>query len=75
MSARIHGTDQEAQWRGTPDPLRWVIWHTATETMVFDRDINGPLSVDDEADLRAVLRRMRAAGVPESLDYPGRPCS
>ncbi|MGW3668182.1 hypothetical protein [Streptomyces sp. NPDC005141] len=76
MSARQNGTDPYADPEGAaPDPLRWVIWHSATEVMVFDRDINGPVLMDDEVTLREVLRRMRAAGVPESDDYPGRRCS
>ncbi|MFC8965002.1 hypothetical protein [Streptomyces sp. NPDC057094] len=75
MSVRTYGTNPHAELGESPDPLRWVIWHTATETLVFDRDVNGPLGIDDEAVLREVLGRMRAAGVPESDDYPGRPCS
>jgi hypothetical protein len=43
--------------------------------MVFDRDVNCPVDIDDEAVLCEVLRRMRAAGVPESDGYPGRPCA
>ncbi|MET7941830.1 hypothetical protein [Streptomyces sp. NPDC005302] len=75
MSAWTHDTGHQAELGESPDPLRWVIWHTATGTLVFDRDINGPLGIDDEAVLCEVLGSMRAAGVPESDDYPGRPCS
>ncbi|MER5398054.1 hypothetical protein [Streptomyces sp. NPDC002599] len=76
MSARVDGfdprTDPEAV---SPDPLRWVIWNSPTGVMVFDRDTNGPLLLDDESALDEVLSRMREAGVPESDDYPGHPCS
>jgi hypothetical protein len=41
----------------------------------LDRDVNCHWLIDDEATLREVLHRMRAAGVPESDDYPGRRCS
>lgn len=41
--------------------------------MVFDRELNLPVDIDDHV-LDEVLRRMRAAGVPESDAYPGRPC-
>ncbi|MFG3497653.1 hypothetical protein [Streptomyces sp. NPDC047928] len=54
-------------------PPRWVIWHAGEETMVFDTELNGPALVEDH-DLGEVLRRMREAGVPESDEYPGRPC-
>jgi hypothetical protein len=53
---------------------RWVIWNTAGETMVFDRETNCPVEIEGATMLRVVLRRMREAGVPESDDYPGRPC-
>ncbi|MCX5001324.1 hypothetical protein OHB05_01600 [Streptomyces sp. NBC_00638] len=76
MSARADGTDPYAGPEGaSPDPLRWVIWNSPTEVMVFDRDINGPVPMEDERTLREVLRRMREAGVPESDDYPGLRCS
>ncbi|MEW2162668.1 hypothetical protein AB0912_06665 [Streptomyces sp. NPDC007084] len=75
MTAQAHDTDRQAEPGRPPDPLRWVIWHTATETILFDRDLNGPLWIEDEAELPEILGRMRAAGVPESFDYPGRPCS
>ncbi|WP_406864824.1 hypothetical protein ABZO31_32020 [Streptomyces sp. HUAS MG47] len=41
--------------------------------MVFDREFNIPVDVDD-AVLGEVLRRMREAGAPETDGYPGRPC-
>ena len=62
-------------WQGPAYPPRWVIWHTAADVMVFDRDINCPVHIDDETTLCEVLRRMRAAGVEESEEYPGRPCA
>ncbi|WP_434587421.1 hypothetical protein [Streptomyces sp. A5-4] len=61
-------------WRPTSAPRQWVIWNTAGETMIFDREINCPVDVGDGTQ-REVLRKMREAGVPESDDYPGRPCS
>lgn len=61
-------------WRGSSAPHRWVIWATAGETMVFDRKINCPVDVADGATLSAVLRRMRAEGVPVADEYPGRAC-
>lgn len=67
--------DHADLWRAPSYPYRWVIWNTAEGPTVFDRDINCPVYVDDEATRREVLRRMRAAGVPESDDYPGRPCA
>ncbi|MGW3729594.1 hypothetical protein [Streptomyces sp. F001] len=54
---------------------RWVVWNTAGETLVFDRETNCPVDIGDESVLHEVLRRMRAAGVPETDDYPGRPCA
>lgn len=54
---------------------RWVLWNTAGETLVFDREINCPVDIDGEPVLHEVLRRMREAGVPETDDYPGRPCA
>ncbi|MFD3545598.1 hypothetical protein ACFWUW_08240 [Streptomyces sp. NPDC058655] len=62
-------------WQESGYPSRWVIWDLAEEAMVFDREINCPVHIDDGAALAEVLRRMREAGVPESRDYPGRPCS
>jgi hypothetical protein len=53
----------------------WVIWNTVGETMVFDTETNCPVEIDDTTVLREVLRRMREAGVPESDEYPGRPCA
>ncbi|WP_329549437.1 hypothetical protein OG548_41875 [Streptomyces sp. NBC_01356] len=54
---------------------RWVLWNTAGETLVFDREINCPVDIGVEPVLHEVLRRMREAGVPETDDYPGRPCA
>lgn len=76
MSAHTKTAEAFAHlWREPEDELRWVIWDLAEETMVFDREINCPVHFDDEATRSEVLRRMRAAGVPEGPDYPGRPCS
>lgn len=76
MSARTDGTDPRTEPEAaSPDPLRWVIWNSPAGVTVFDRDINGPLLLDDESALDEVLIRMREAGVPESDDYPGLPCS
>lgn len=76
MSTRTDDLDRYTYlWQGPQYPPRWVIWHTAADVMVFDRDINCPVYIDDEPTLREVLRRMRAAGAPESEEYPGRPCS
>ncbi|MFI9585741.1 hypothetical protein ACIHCQ_28710 [Streptomyces sp. NPDC052236] len=61
-----------ALWR-TSSEQRWVIWTTAEETMVFDRQINCPEDVDEPV-LSEVVGRMREAGVPETEEYPGRPC-
>ncbi|MER6999752.1 hypothetical protein [Streptomyces sp. NPDC000410] len=61
-------------WQTSPYPVRWAIWNTVDGTMVFDRQINCPVGIDDEATLREIVSRMREAGVPESDDYPGRPC-
>jgi hypothetical protein len=62
-------------WQGSPYPHRWVLWDTADDILVFDRDANGLVDIDDERVRQEVVRRMREAGVPESDDYPGRPCS
>ncbi|MET9509791.1 hypothetical protein ABZX62_15250 [Streptomyces flavidovirens] len=76
MTTRADGIERYAPlWQGTSHPYRWVIWSGPEETMVFDTKINCPEYIDDEAILREVLRRMREAGVPESDDYPGRPCA
>ncbi|GKQ36003.1 hypothetical protein [Streptomyces sp. A012304] len=61
-------------WEAPATPPRWVIWQAGVdEFMVFDRELNIPVYVDD-AVLEEVLRRMREAGAPENRDYPGRPC-
>jgi hypothetical protein len=76
VSPRTDGIEGYAHlWEGSPYPHRWVLWDTAGDTLVFDRDANCPVDIDDEAALPEVLRRMREAGVPESDDYPGRPCA
>lgn len=78
VSTRTEGIERYAHlWEGPTYPRRWVIWGTDTpgDVMVFDRDVNCPVDIDDEAVLCEVLRRMRAAGVPESDGYPGRPCA
>jgi hypothetical protein len=62
-------------WQGDGLRYRWVVWNAAGETMVFDRETNCPVEIDDTTVLREVLRRMREAGAPESDDYPGRPCA
>lgn len=62
-------------WRAAPYEVRWVIWNSAGDTMVFDRDINCPVFIDDGATLNGVVHRMRTAGAPESDEYPGRPCA
>ncbi|MEU7298491.1 hypothetical protein AB0A76_35785 [Streptomyces exfoliatus] len=62
-----------ALWDAPASPPRWVIWHPDADTMVFDTESNVPVDVDD-ASLDEVLSRMREAGVPESVDYPGRAC-
>ncbi|MEU9852650.1 hypothetical protein [Streptomyces sp. NPDC047974] len=60
-------------WRAPEEPPRWVVWTGAGETLVFDVELNVPAPVED-ALLPEVLRRMRAAGAPESDAYPGRAC-
>ncbi|MFH8574984.1 hypothetical protein OHB11_03980 [Streptomyces zaomyceticus] len=60
-------------WDAPASPPRWVIWRPDADTMVFDRELNLPVHVDD-ASLGEVLRRMREAGVPEGAEYPGRAC-
>ncbi|MEU7005507.1 hypothetical protein [Streptomyces sp. NPDC046332] len=61
-------------WQAPAAPPRWVVWRVREdEVMVFDRELNIPVDVDDTA-LPEVVRRMREAGAPESDDYPGRPC-
>ncbi|MFJ3882556.1 hypothetical protein ACIPW5_34560 [Streptomyces sp. NPDC090077] len=61
-------------WEASDTPPRWVIWHTGDgESLVFDREFNMPFEVDDQV-AGEVMRRMRAAGIPEGDDYPGRPC-
>lgn len=62
-------------WQDDEQRPRWVIWNTAADTLVFDRETNCPVYIDDEAAQQEVLSRMRAAGVPESDDYPGHPCA
>ncbi|MFE9536536.1 hypothetical protein [Streptomyces sp. NPDC006691] len=65
-------------WEEPAASPRWVIWHRGgAESLVFDRESNMPLDVEldvDEATLGEVIRRMRAAGAPETDAYPGRPC-
>ncbi|MFI1415242.1 hypothetical protein ACH4Y0_35730 [Streptomyces sp. NPDC020707] len=48
---------------------------TAGDVLVFDRDTNCPVDIDDGPTRGEVLRRMREAGVPEGDEYPGRPCA
>ncbi|GAA3783544.1 hypothetical protein GCM10023083_19500 [Streptomyces phyllanthi] len=62
-------------WADDVIPYRWVLWNTAGETLLFDRETNCPADIGDETALPEVLRRMREAGVPETDDYPGRPCA
>ncbi|WP_306338439.1 hypothetical protein [Streptomyces sp. KL118A] len=75
MSEPGSGREGDAYVRdGYGSGWRYVLWNTAGETLVFDRRINCPADVGDEA-LPEVLRRMREAGVPETDAYPGRPCA
>ncbi|MFE5632648.1 hypothetical protein [Streptomyces sp. NPDC056543] len=61
-------------WQVPTVPPRWVVWHVREgEVLVFDRELNIPVDVEDAA-LAEVVRRMREAGAPVSHDYPGRPC-
>ncbi|MEU7576511.1 hypothetical protein AB0B50_02765 [Streptomyces sp. NPDC041068] len=62
-------------WQAPAPALRWAIWLVESEAVVFDRDINCPVPIGDGATFAEVLRRMRAAGVPDCDEYPGRPCS
>ncbi|MCX4903576.1 hypothetical protein [Streptomyces sp. NBC_00878] len=62
-------------WQGSPYPHRWVLWDTVGDILVFDRDTNCLVDIDDDTVRDEVVRRMREAGVPESDDYPGRPCA
>ncbi|MFE2477894.1 hypothetical protein [Streptomyces sp. NPDC059389] len=75
MNSRMDGLERFAPlWEEPTVPARWVIWHMGGgESVVFDREFNIPFDVD-EAVLGEVLRRMRAAGIPETGAYPGRPC-
>ncbi|MFE3682461.1 hypothetical protein ACFXPM_04370 [Streptomyces sp. NPDC059095] len=79
MSSRTDTLERLAPlWAEPSASTRWVIWHRgAGEPLVFDREFNMPVDVEldvDEAVLREVVRRMRAAGAPETDAYPGRPC-
>ncbi|MEU1405886.1 hypothetical protein ABZ471_26620 [Streptomyces sp. NPDC005728] len=75
MSRKAPAVESYAHlWEGDVFRNRWVIWNTAAETLVFDRETNCPVDAGDETVLHEVLCRMREAGVPETDDYPGRPC-
>ncbi|GHB53070.1 hypothetical protein GCM10010331_45930 [Streptomyces xanthochromogenes] len=79
MSSRTDILERLAPlWAEPAVPARWVIWHRpGGESLVFDREFNMPLDVDfdlDDVVLGEVLGRMRAAGIPETDVYPGRPC-
>ncbi|WLW50955.1 hypothetical protein [Streptomyces sp. YU58] len=75
MSGRAQvAADYGHFWQRDGSRCRWVIWHTAGDTLVFDTETNCPAEIEDPAALPEILRRMRAAGVPESDEYPGRPC-
>lgn len=75
MSSRTQVLERfSTLWEVPAMPPRWVIWHAgAGDCMVFDREFNIPVDVDD-AVLGEVLHRMREAGTPEGDSYPGRPC-
>ncbi|MEW2567380.1 hypothetical protein ACFU9Y_05080 [Streptomyces sp. NPDC057621] len=76
MRTRIDSVETYAHlWQAPEYPRRWVLWDTAGDVLVFDRDTNGPVDIDDGPVRGEVVRRMRAAGVPESDEYPGRPCA
>ncbi|GGX43246.1 hypothetical protein [Streptomyces fructofermentans] len=76
MSTRTDEVERyEHLWQEPAYPHRWVLWDTAGDVLVFDRETNCLVDFDDESVLPDVLGRMRAAGVPESGDYPGRPCA
>ncbi|MFD6285337.1 hypothetical protein [Streptomyces sp. NPDC060205] len=76
MSTRTDSVETYAHlWQAPPYPRRWVLWDTAGDVLVFDRDTNGVVDFDDGPTRGEVLRRMREAGVPESDEYPGRPCA
>ncbi|MFD0309499.1 hypothetical protein [Streptomyces sp. NPDC127119] len=76
MSTRIDNVETYAHlWLAPAYPRRWVLWDTAGDVLVFDRDTNGVVDIGDGPLRGEVLRRMREAGVPESDDYPGRPCA
>ncbi|MFP3986549.1 hypothetical protein U9R90_03410 [Streptomyces sp. E11-3] len=74
MTTRADGIEGYAHlWQAPAGRYRWVLWTTAEETMVFDKEINCPEGIDEPA-LSEVVRRMREAGVPETDAYPGRSC-
>ncbi|MCX4237832.1 hypothetical protein [Streptomyces ortus] len=76
MSTSADGVETYAQlWRMSAFPRRWVLRDTAGDVLVFDRDTNCPVDIDDGPTRGEVLRRMREAGVPEGDEYPGRPCA
>ncbi|MHC0430300.1 hypothetical protein ACX6XY_08930 [Streptomyces sp. O3] len=75
MITRTDGIEGYAHLWQSPGAARhrWVLWDAPEGTLVFDQEINCPESIDEPA-LGDVVRRMRAAGVPETDAYPGRPC-
>ncbi|WP_156725147.1 hypothetical protein [Streptomyces apocyni] len=74
MTTRADSIEAYAHlWQASSGPHRWVLWTTAEETMVFDRELNCPEDVDEPI-LGEVMRRMREVGVPETGEYPGRSC-
>ncbi|MFJ2260395.1 hypothetical protein ACIOKD_18960 [Streptomyces sp. NPDC087844] len=80
MSTRVDGVETYAHlWRAPAYPRRWVLWDTAEGVpegvLVFDRGTNCLVDIDEGPLRGEVLRRMREAGVPESDEYPGRPCA